>query len=220
MIPSTFFTFSTLLFLLASAWPQPQISRTPITECSALPKYNDGSKIAGPWTLKVHRCSDATASQTGCKLEGLEASCDVRKSAEDKGIQQGVITISSGTEHAKVQIRCNGALQTLEARVPSGAGAGARDWHALVIDEAGNSGELAWGLGSKKTGRVQVYRHTLDHTALDGLFLGSHDETSWVLSSSGSYVSNVDHMPYWSMRLSPPTTKIALNEYRTFIRIE
>jgi hypothetical protein len=113
--------------------------------------------------------------------------------------------------------RCNGALHTLEAYVPSGAGA--LDWHAIGIRRDPKTGEVEWGLGSKEAERVEVYQQYEQGEPVEGFLLGSQGQTNWIVRHSGSSLSSLDHQPFWSLRLVGLDTKRRAGEYETQIRI-
>lgn len=73
------------LFLLAGAHPG---KRGPfiesVTDCSQLPLYNNETKIAGPWTLKVDSCYNGTATRGLCSIEGFETGSDIIRLREDR----------------------------------------------------------------------------------------------------------------------------------------
>ena len=73
------------LFLLASAqsWKRSPFIE-PVTDCSELPLYNNETKIAGPWTLKVDSCYNGTASRGLCRIEGFETGSDITRQREDR----------------------------------------------------------------------------------------------------------------------------------------
>jgi hypothetical protein len=116
--------------------------------------------------------------------------------------------------------RCNGALHTLEAFVPSGAGVGAFDWHAIGIRRNSMTGEMEWGLGSKESESVEAYRQYDRRELVEKFLLGSQGQTNWVVRHSGSDVSSLDHKPFWSLRLVGLDTKRRTGEYGTQIRID
>jgi hypothetical protein len=70
------------------------VTLTPVNDCSALPKYNNATNIAGPWTIRVNGCHNSTSPQGDCDIEGFAASCDVKRSAEEKSIQRGSVRSS------------------------------------------------------------------------------------------------------------------------------
>jgi hypothetical protein len=73
------------LFLLASAQPWKQsLFIESITDCSQLPLYNNDTKIAGPWTIKVDSCYNATAPEGLCSIEGFESGNDITRQREDR----------------------------------------------------------------------------------------------------------------------------------------
>lgn len=114
--------------------------------------------------------------------------------------------------------RCNGALQTFEALVPSGAGA--LDWHAIGIDSDPSTAEIEWGMGRQKTEPVEVYRQYVHGSPVGGLFLGSKGHITWAVHHSGSGLSSVDRKPFWFLRLLGPETKTWSDEYGTFIQFD
>ncbi|KAK9848433.1 hypothetical protein MYU51_016643 [Penicillium brevicompactum] len=208
--------FSSLL-LLASAHPQRGLSVEPVTDCSQLPAYDDLTEIAGPWTINIDSCYNGTAPDSRCSIEGFGSSSDVTRQRGDKSdlIEHGFITIASNNENVKTQLRCNGALNRIEALVPSGHGA--LDWHALGINHHPSTGRLVWGRDAES---VQAYRHYVRGQPVSGFFLGSNNQTNWAVHSSGRDVSIQDYKPYWVMRLMIPETTFRDNEFRTLIRID
>lgn len=118
----------------------------------------------------------------------------------------------------KTQFRCNGALQTFEALVPSGAGA--LDWHAVGIDRDLSSADMIWGVGSGNIESVQAYYQYMNGNPVDGLFLGSNGQTNWALCHSGSGVSSMDRQPSLFLRLLGKDSEIRNGEYKTSIRID
>ncbi|KAJ5190007.1 hypothetical protein N7491_007952 [Penicillium cf. griseofulvum] len=209
------------LFVLTSAqpWKRGHFIE-PVTDCSQLPSYNNHTKMAGPWTLKVDTCYNGTAPGGLCDIQGFESSSDITRQREDRPntIEHGFISIVSDKNNVKTTLRCNGALNTIEAYVLSGAAPGALDWHAVGIDHNPSTGRLVWG--KPKAEPVQAYRHYVRGRPVEGLFLGSNNETNWALRSSGRDVSIMDMKPYWVMRLMIPETSIQENEFRTLIRID
>lgn len=209
------------LFLLASgkSWNRGSFIE-PITDCSQLPLYNNDTKIAGPWTIKVDGCYNGAGPQGLCSIEGFESSSDITRQRDDtpNTIEHGFITIVSDNNNIKTQLRCNGILKTIEAYVLSGPGAGALDWHDVGIDHHPSTGRLVWGKPDAQP--VQVYRRYRHGVPVEGLFLGSNNETDWSIHSAGRDVSIMDMKPYWVPRLMIPETSIRENEFRTFMRID
>ncbi|KAJ6127775.1 hypothetical protein N7471_008992 [Penicillium samsonianum] len=209
------------LFVLASAqsWKRGPFIEA-VTDCSQFPSYNNDTKMAGPWTLKVDSCYNATATAGLCSIEGFETGSDITRQREDtpNTIEHGFLTIVSDNNNIKTQLRCNGLLNTIEANVLSGPGAGSLNWHAVGIDHHPSTGRLVWGKPYSEP--VQAYRRYHHGVAADGLFLGSNNETNWSVHSAGRDVSFTDMKPYWVMRLMIPETKIRENEFRTSIRID
>ncbi|KAJ5085076.1 hypothetical protein N7532_009847 [Penicillium argentinense] len=206
------------LCLLAGVHAQSRAaSVVPVEGCAALPNYNNATNIAGPWTIRVDGCTNATATQESCSIEGFGASCDVTRSADEKGIEKGSLTIVNHPLDTNIVLRCNGALNTLEARVPSGAGA--LDWHAIGLDKDPGTSQMEWGFGAKNTHLVRVYRQYLRGRPVDGLFLGSEGRTTWAVRSSGSGLSSLDHKPFWFLRLLNPEMPAWGDELETMIRI-
>lgn len=215
-------TFVTALLLLAGVHAQPRAaSVVPVEGCAELPNYNNATNIAGPWKIRVDGCTDAT-SLGACSIEGFAAGCDVTRSADERGIEKGSITIVNSNANAGADantlLRYNGALNTFEAYVPSGAGA--LDWHAIGIHQDPSTGQMEWGFGSKHTWPVQVYRHYLRGAPINGLFLGAEGRTSWAVRSSGSGLSGTNHQPFWFLRLLTPETEKWADESETRIRID
>ncbi|KAJ5953040.1 uncharacterized protein N7479_011453 [Penicillium vulpinum] len=210
------------LFLLASA----QLSKRSIfieevTDCSVLPSYNNDTKIAGPWTLKVDNCYNGTAIRGLCSIEGFESGSDItqeRENRQNTTLEHGFVTTISDKDNIKTPFRCNGALNTIEAYVLSGPFPGALDWHTVGIEHHPSTGRLVWGKRSAEP--VQAYRHFHRGIPVEGLFLGSNNETNWSLHSSGREVSITDMKPYWVMRLMIPETSIRENEFRALIHID
>ncbi|KAJ5153635.1 uncharacterized protein N7500_009074 [Penicillium coprophilum] len=209
------------LFLLTSAQPWKRSTFIePVTDCSQFPSYDNHTKIAGPWTLKVDGCYNGTATRGLCSIEGFESGQDITRQREDrpKTIEHGFITIVSDQNNLKTTLRCNGALNQIEAYVLSGPAPGALDWHAVGIDHHPSTGRLVWG--KPKAAPVQAYRHYHRGIPDEGLFLGSNNETNWTIHWSGRDVSITDLKTYWVMRLMIPETSIRENEFRTLIRID
>lgn len=73
------------LFLLASgkSWNQGRFIE-PITDCSQLPLYNNDTKIAGPWTIKIDSCYNGAGAQGLCSVEGFESSSDITRQRDDR----------------------------------------------------------------------------------------------------------------------------------------
>jgi hypothetical protein len=67
-------------------------SVVPVDNCSALPNYNNATNIAGPWKIRVDGCNNG--SSQGCDMEGFAAGCDVTRSADEKGIEKGAVSVS------------------------------------------------------------------------------------------------------------------------------
>ena len=116
--------------------------------------------------------------------------------------------------------RCNGALHTLEAFVPSGAGVGAYDWHAIGIRRNSMTGEMEWGLGSKESEPVEVYQQYDKGELVENFLLGSQGQTNWIVRYFGSDGSSLDHQAFWSLHLVGSDTKRKTGEYGTQIRID
>ncbi|CAI7611593.1 unnamed protein product [Penicillium discolor] len=209
------------LFILASAKSGKQGHFIePITECSQLPSYNDDTKIAGPWTIKIDNCYNGTGPHGLCSIEGFESSSDITRQRSDTPdtIEHGFITIVSDNNNVKTQLRCNGILNTIEAYVLSGPGAGTLDWHAVGIDHHPSTGRLVWGKPDAQP--VQAYKHYRHGVPVEGIYLGSNNQSNWSVRSAGRDVSIVDMKPYWVPRLMIPETSIRDNEFRTLMRID
>lgn len=112
--------------------------------------------------------------------------------------------------------RCNGALHTLEAFVPSGAGV--LDWHAIGIRRHSRTGEMEWGLSSKESEPVEAYQQ--DERGKESFLLGSRGQIRWIVRQSDSTLSSLDHQPFWSLRLTGSGTKRRAGEYETLVRID
>lgn len=248
MITSAIFA-SLFLLANAQPWKQNRFIE-PITDCSQLPLYNIDTKIAGPWTIKVDSCYNGAGPQGLCSIEGFESSSDITRQRDDRpntiehgfvssyprdgygpcmnaykhhnrrprSLTETQITIVSDKNNIKTELRCNGILNIIEARVLSGPGAGALDWHAVGIDHHPSTGRLVWGKPDAQP--VQAYRHYRHGIPVEGIFLGSNNQTNWAVHSAGRDVSIVDMKPYWVMRLMIPETSIRENEFRTLIRID
>lgn len=81
------------LFSLVSVRAQPHgITFSPVNGCAALPNYNNVTEIAGPWAVRIDACTQGAASRGTCIIEGFAASCDVTRSADEKGIEKGVVS--------------------------------------------------------------------------------------------------------------------------------
>ncbi|CAI7664474.1 unnamed protein product [Penicillium pancosmium] len=190
-------------------------SVVPVANCSALPNYNNATNIAGPWKIRVDGCSNG--SSQGCRMEGFAAGCDVTRSADEKGIEKGAITIVDANG-ANTLLRCNAVLNTFEAYVPSGAGA--PDWHAIGIAQDTDTAQMEWGFREHDTKPVQAYRQYVDGTPTGGILLGSEGRTTWAVLDSGSGLSNVNHQPFWFLRLLNSETEKWVDEMETRIRID
>ncbi|CAG8944420.1 unnamed protein product [Penicillium salamii] len=204
--------------LLASAQPHERgLSAEPVDDCSQLPAYNVDTQIAGPWTVSIASCYNGTASDSRCTIEGFGSSSDVTRQRGDQSdlIEHGFITIASDNDNVKTQLRCNGALNRIEAYVPSGHGA--LDWHAVGINHHPSTGRLVWGRDAEP---VQAYRHYRRGQPVEGFFLGSENQTNWAVHSSGRDVSILDFKPYWVIRLMIPETTFRDNEFHTLIQID
>lgn len=68
------------------------VTLAPVNDCAALPKWNNATNIAGPWTIRVDGCRNGTSPRGDCSIEGFTASCDVKRSAEEKGIEKGSVS--------------------------------------------------------------------------------------------------------------------------------
>lgn len=128
------------------------------------------------------------------------------------------ITIVSDNNNIKTQLRCNGILNTIEAYVLYGPGAGALEWHTVGIDHHPTTGRLVWGKPDSQP--VQAYKHYRHGVAVEGIFLGSNNETNWSVHSAGRDVSIMDMKRYWVPRLMIPETSIRDNEFRALMRID
>jgi hypothetical protein len=83
MLASVFFSS---LLLIAGAQPfERGLTVEPVADCSQLPAYNDGTKIAGPWTVNIDSCYNGTAPHGTCTIEGFGSSSDVTRQPDDKG---------------------------------------------------------------------------------------------------------------------------------------
>jgi len=81
------------LFSIIGVQAQPLgITIAPVNDCSTLPKYNNATNIAGPWTIRVDGCHNGSSPQGDCSIEGFAASCDVKKSPEERGIEKGSVS--------------------------------------------------------------------------------------------------------------------------------
>lgn len=87
MILSSVFLAALSVAIGVRAQPR-SVTTIPIDGCSALPRWNNETDIAGPWTFQLAGCRNGTAS---CAIEGYAATCDVKRSAEEKGIGRGVV---------------------------------------------------------------------------------------------------------------------------------
>lgn len=101
MLRST--TLTALLFLLTQTHAESRDntnsnsnSVVPVANCAALPNYNNATKIAGPWNIRVDGCSNSDISEP-CRFEGFPAGCDVTRSADEKGIEKGSVSVPSRT---------------------------------------------------------------------------------------------------------------------------
>lgn len=112
--------------------------------------------------------------------------------------------------------RCNGALHTFEAFVPSGAGA--LDWHAIGIRRDSRTGEMEWGLSSKESEPVEAYQQY--ERGKEIFFLGSGGQISWVVRQYDPDLSSLHHLPFWSLRLAGSDTKRRACEYETQVQID
>lgn len=112
--------------------------------------------------------------------------------------------------------RCNGALHTFEAFVPSGAGA--LDWHAIGMRRDSRTGEMEWGLSTKESDPIEAYQQY--ERGKEGFFLGSRGQISWVVRQSDSDLSSLDDQPFWSLRLAGSDTKRQAGEYKTHVQID
>ncbi|KAJ5698842.1 hypothetical protein N7462_000847 [Penicillium macrosclerotiorum] len=209
----------TVIGLAIGVQAQPQgITTTAVSGCSSLPGFNNETNIAGPWTIKIDECNSATATGAACSIEGYAATCDVKRSAGETGIEKGIITVADSPQTAPTMFRCNGALQTYEALVPSGAGA--LDWHAVGLERDSSTNEMEWGLSAKDSEPLQAYRQYERGTPVSGLFLGSQGRTGWVVRHSGSGLSTPDRQPFWFLHLRTQSTIRGTGEYEVQIRIE
>lgn len=127
------------------------------------------------------------------------------------------ITIADAND-ANTLLRCNGALNTFEAYVPSGAGG--LDWHAIGINKDHDTAQMEWGFASSSAKPVQVYREYVGGSPVGGLFLGSEGRTTWAMMDSGSGLSGVNHQPFWFLRLLGSDTEKWEDESETRIRID
>lgn len=83
-----------VLAIGATAYPAGS-SATPLKDCSALPRWNNNTNIAGPWTILVDSCTNMTAAGGACSIKGFPASSDVKTSAQEKGIESGSVRAAS-----------------------------------------------------------------------------------------------------------------------------
>ncbi|CEJ57872.1 hypothetical protein PMG11_06550 [Penicillium brasilianum] len=211
--------FASALSLVIAVQAQPRsVTNTPVDGCWALPRWNNETKIAGPWSFQLWGCRNGTASNGACGIEGYGATCDAKRAEDGRGFDHGIITISDNAQNAKTIFRCNGALHTFEAYVPSGAGA--LDWHAIGIRRDPRTDEMEWGLRSKESESIEVYQQYSLGEPVDGFLLGSQGQTDWVVRYSGSDVSNLEHRSFWSLRLVGSKTKRRAGEYETKLRID
>lgn len=89
-------SFVAFCLLGAHAQPVQPVTRAasvvPVDHCSALPNYNNATNTAGPWKIRVDGCSNG--SSQGCRMEGFVAGSDVTRSADEKGIEKGAVSVS------------------------------------------------------------------------------------------------------------------------------
>lgn len=72
------------LFILANAKSGKQGRFIePIADCSQLPLYNNDTKIAGPWTIKIDNCYNGAGPHGLCSIEGFESSSDITRQRSD-----------------------------------------------------------------------------------------------------------------------------------------
>lgn len=90
-------TYLTLLFLAVGIHAHGRsLTIVPVKGgCSALPRYNNATNIAGPWGLKAHDCKNSTASREHCTIDGFGASSDVKRSTQEKRIDKGSVCATS-----------------------------------------------------------------------------------------------------------------------------
>ncbi|KAL1967824.1 hypothetical protein VTN77DRAFT_2513 [Rasamsonia byssochlamydoides] len=192
--------------------------------CSVYPDYDASTGIAGPWIIQVDQCTNMTTSQP-CSINGYGDSVEVRRLAGDTGIHEGYITIAYVNDEAKTAIRCNDATgSVLEALTPTGVSGYA--WNQINITNIPYSAPLMWGLPPDASIPVEPYYHYIGGVKQPGLFLGSHNVTTWGIKYYEADAGSLDGEPYWFIRLlgpgsADPTTGQALEdgESVTFIRV-
>ncbi|KAJ5157893.1 uncharacterized protein N7482_008993 [Penicillium canariense] len=195
------------------------VTNTPIDACSALPRWNNETNIAGPWSFQIVGCHNGTDSEGVCGIEGYGATCNAKRLPDKNGIETGIITIADSPHRGQTMFRCNGALHTFEAFVPSGAGA--LDWHAICIRQDPSTGEMEWGLGAKNSESIQAYRQYEHGNPTSGFLVGSsRGAITWAVRHSGSGLSGVDHHPFWFVHLVGPARTRWTDEFETQIRID
>lgn len=87
--------FVTALSLAIGVQAQPRsVTNTPTDDCSVLPRWNNETNIAGPWLFQLTGCLNGTAAKSVCSIEGYGATCDVKRSADEKSIDRGIVCFS------------------------------------------------------------------------------------------------------------------------------
>ena len=79
---------------------------------------------------------------------------------------------------------------------------------------------MEWGLASRDTEPITVWRRSHAGSPLESFFLGSSNQTDWAVRHSGTGLSSVDRRPFWFLRLLSPDTSMWSDEYRAQIRID
>ncbi|KAJ5723517.1 hypothetical protein N7488_001552 [Penicillium malachiteum] len=194
--------------------------------CYNLPDYESAGPVnagfAGPWVVYVDQCVNTTTPDNACSTEGFGSQAVAWEQEEGNTIlERGYIGIVRENDMAKSPLRCMDGIG-FQAFVPVGDSA---EYRAVNITDMPYSAELMWNLGSYSE-PIQAYHHYLDGVKQDGIFLGSHNVTTWGISLQEAMAGSGGE-PWWMIRLlgpesADPLTGNALEdgEYRTFIRID
>ncbi|CAI7667426.1 unnamed protein product [Penicillium pancosmium] len=191
--------------------------------CTKLPVYDSSAGIAGPWVVTVDQCVNTTASDNACSMEGFGSEAVYFLQQGDTGVERGYLAIVDKNDIAKSPIRCNDATNSFESYVPSGVSGD--EWKSVNISDYAYSAELMWGLGQYSL-PIQAYNHYQDGVKQDGIFLGSHNVTTWGIQINSGSAGSAGRS-YWTLRLlgpnsADPSTGRPLydGEFRTFVRID
>ncbi|KAJ5108484.1 hypothetical protein N7456_005159 [Penicillium angulare] len=205
---------------LLAATQAAKLTSVPVPNgCAGLPNWGATGRIAGPWIPVVDQCVNTTATDHACTMEGYGTQAVAFQQQQGNNVvEKGYIGIVEENTMAKSTFRCLDGTG-FQAVVPHSG------YTSVAITDMPYSAQLMWNLGEYSE-PVYAYYHYLDGKKQDGVFLGSHNVTTWGISLQDGEIGSGDK-PWWMIRLlgpnsQDPQTGHALEdgEYRTFIRID